>query len=206
MAEAEAGLGAALMNVAAKINVGVTLADPAIKKIVFDQGGMVVRPSCFAEVAKAITADRIKVVVVKTLSTTGVYDAAVDSIELKSAEVTSIPRKALIVHECLHAWMDIAAIKNMKVKTSEAAAYLAQCIFARSKASDPTDEEYRLYSEDEKMDKVFAKAWSMAGDVVMHQTNPASSDFTDLESLVEATKKYSHEANSNAKWNGVPAA
>ena len=77
MAEAEAGLGAALLNVAAKINVGVTLADPAIKKIVFEQGGMVVRPSCFAEVAKAITADRIKVVVVKNLSTTGVYDAAV---------------------------------------------------------------------------------------------------------------------------------
>lgn len=206
MAEAQSGLGEAILNVAARINVEVTLADPAIKKIVFDQGGMSVRPSCFAEVAKAITGGRIKVVVVKNLSTTGVYDAAVDRIELKSAEVTSVTRKALIVHECLHAWMDIAAIKNMKVKTSEAAAYLAQCIFARAKASDPKDEEIRLYSEDDKMDKVFAKAWSMAGEVVLNNANPAASDFTALEGLVEATKKYSHEANSNAKWNGVPAA
>ena len=193
-------------NAAARINVLAALADPGIKSVSFDQGGMSVRPSSFAEVAKAIEDTRIDVIVVEKLSSAGVYDAAKDRIELRAPEVNSITRKALVVHECLHAWMDVRALKNIKVKTSEAAAYLAQCIFARSKADDPKDEEVRLYSDDAKMDAVFKKAWAMAGSVVLHKKNPPAGEFSALEDLVAKTASYSHEANDKAKWNGVPKA
>ena len=203
------GLGAdlaqAAANAAATVNVRVALADAAIKKIRFDHGGMAVRPSCFAEVSKAIGQDRIKVVVVSKLSSAGVYDCGTDRIELRSPEITSPTRKALIVHECLHAWMDLQAIKTMKIKTSEAAAYLAQCIFARAKLDDPADTETRLYDdEDAAMDDVYVKAWSMAGDVLLRGQNPSNADFAELEDRVARTVQYSREANHRAKWNGVP--
>ena len=198
-------IGAISDATAMRLTVHTVLGEPAIKKISFDHAGFAVRPSSFAEVDKALASGRISIAVVRKLSSTGVYDVTLNRLEFKSPGANTLRRRALIVHECVHAWFDLSTAKNMKVKTSEAMAFLAQCIFARTNAPDPKDEDWRLYEDDNPaLDAVFAQAWLMAGDVVLRGRNPSGAAFTTLEDLIAATKAYRREANHLAKWDGVP--
>ncbi|NBC32509.1 MAG: hypothetical protein GVY13_07515 [Alphaproteobacteria bacterium] len=196
----------AIWALTAKMTVLTTLGEPAIKSIKFDFRQHKITPDCFAQVRKAIDSGRIAVVVNPKLGVTGTYDSGSNCLELVDGTSTYMERKALIVHECLHAWFDLKLVKNMTVKTSEAAAHLAQCIYARKKVGEAVAVSSRLQGSNPAKDHVFDLAWTLAGKVINAGKSPSQVEAEELEKAVAACPSYQSEAKDICQWNGVPKA
>lgn len=196
----------AIFSLMAKMTVLTTLGEPAIKSIKFDFRQHKITPDCFAQVRKAIDDGRIVVAINPKLGVTGTYDSGSNCLELVDGTSLHMERKALIVHECLHAWFDLKLVKNMTVKTSEAAAHLAQCIYARKKVGEAIAVSDRLQGSNPAKDHVFDLAWTLAGKVINSGKSPTQAEVDDLEDAIAKCPSYKSEAKDIAQWNGVPRA
>ena len=182
----------------ARATVIRALSHPSIKHVNFMLGPYYVSEFQLRRVKACIESTLIRVKYDPSIGGGAEYDTGTDTIHL-SFTSSSLTRDALIVHECVHAAFDLDNLSASKVDASEAAAYIAQCIVARVRSTDPSQ---RLMSDHEGSDKVFEIAWKIAGDVIA--SNGASE--ADQAKLKEALKHHRHYGGitgDNAGYNGV---
>ncbi|MEO1020487.1 MAG: hypothetical protein AAFY56_22780 [Pseudomonadota bacterium] len=101
-----------------------------VKKIDFTAAGIKVSPLGFNAVKSHVESERIKVKYSRKMPrNTAKYVYTHNRMLLSFRRLEgSQDREALIVHECVHAIADIAG-KKLLVAHSEAAAYVAQCLY-----------------------------------------------------------------------------
>ena len=132
------------------------------------------------------------------------YNAAKNEIALSFTHAPTWKHNALIVHECVHAAMDVdyRSYELIDHLTSEAAGFIAQCMFKLTKM---TPEEYgnRLGSRRHAAtDKIFRAAWSIA--LAYHTGGRIrSSDWIDLEAALKTHPGYASKSNEIANFDGV---
>ncbi len=83
----------------------------------------------------------------------------------------------------------------------EAAAFISQCVYARSKSSDPEND--RLYDDDARKDRVFEVAWGIAGTILGGRA-PTESDIERLRQAVLQHPDYASEGQGVTGYDGVP--
>ncbi|HEX4810181.1 MAG TPA: hypothetical protein VH325_14675 [Bryobacteraceae bacterium] len=110
-------------NDAARSLVLNTLRGPAIARMRFGIGRIVISPDQYESVARAIESGYITVVVDPSLKNKAEYYWNLNEIHLAT---TSDP--ALIVHECTHAIFDLRKITT-RVEETEGVAYVAQALY-----------------------------------------------------------------------------
>lgn len=129
------------------------------------------------------------------------YDYASNTLYLGFKATAELTKKALVVHEAVHAVYDMVKMK-MSVADSEAIAYIVQCQYARanSTSSDPND---RLFSSDPKKDKVFEIGWRIAGKLLGKDSSPLTDDdYRQMRDAVSQHPYYAAKAAGDAGFNG----
>lgn len=154
----------------------------------------------FSVVAVNVSAGVTKVVYDSSEVGMAEYDTGTNTFHLGFTDANSLSRKALIVHESVHAVCDLMNLTTMDIGTSESAAYLAQCLYARGNSTDP-DPDARLYSEDEDKDRVFQVGWELAGTLLAGST-PSTADYDRLRDAVNRHPYYRGKAGDSARFNG----
>jgi hypothetical protein len=188
----------------------------AARKISFQRGGNRVNSTGFTAVGNAIIDGKIRVIHNKGLkSGHALYDSSRNTIELAYGAGKTNKSKALIIHECVHALLDMRQVQNMKVKVSESMGYVAQCLFMLNHADDPDD---RLYEEIPaggpggasdserrraiKTDAIFMQGWKIAQLINAKKLVPTS-DWSLLDVAVAIHPSYSSDSNATAMWDGI---
>ncbi|MGA9996210.1 MAG: hypothetical protein WBP93_12400 [Pyrinomonadaceae bacterium] len=127
------------------------------------------------------------------------YDSAINALFVPFS--SAVTAKALILHECVHAGLDLLKAARIRVVDDEALAYISQCIYvSKNKAANP---EIRTVGDDEDwyMNQVFDKAWAIAMILIRGEV-PSTSDYDALRSALLATPKYGH-GYDYAAYNGI---
>ncbi len=108
----------------------IILSKPEVAKINFSFGGMNIAPKSFQQVKSAITGNKITISHDAKLGFGQAKYRYTHNTLFTGFKTTggNTDLEALLVHECVHAACDIAG-KKMLVNQSEAAAYLAQCLY-----------------------------------------------------------------------------
>ncbi len=190
-----------ILSKAAKLTVVATLRDPMVAKIDFLLGPWAVAPRLFNDVAAAVAAGNVEVVYNSAVAGKAYYYHETDQIELGFMTTSEATKRALIIHECVHAGFDLKWHSAMDIATSEAAGYLAQCIFARAYSTAPDDPDYRLYNDDPDKDAVFIVGWRLAGKVLASE-KLTNDDHRALSEAVLKHPDYEH-GRDIAAWDGV---
>jgi hypothetical protein len=148
-----------------------------------------------------VTQNKIGVKHVPGLDTAGIYNSTENRFYLRRDILSTIEAKALVVHEACHAGLDIARASQMRTITSESAAYISQCVYARSKSNSPRTE--RLQDEDPRKDRVFEIAWDLAS-LILDSRKPKESDIERLRQAVLEHPYYSKDGQKVTGFDGVP--
>ncbi|MBK1719079.1 hypothetical protein [Thiocystis violacea] len=176
-----------------------TLDNANVSRIVFSFGPVAVDARSYTSVKDAVRNDRITVVHVPSLGVNRAsYRYTHNMFRLGFTAIGgSADRQALLVHEATHAIFDINEM-DMKVKESEAGAYIAQCLFfyyvnerAIEGGASPTF-----------ADPILQAAWPIAVGATSTPNIPVAS----LEPLYRAianSSQYSGTAEDDIDYNGV---
>lgn len=176
-----------------------TLDRPEIRKIAFGVGAIYVNALSFEPVKQAITGGKIKVEHKSSIGPYGAkYRYTANTLFLGfSSTGGNADREALIVHECVHAFLDIAA-KTVLVKQSEAAAYVAQILYfyyrneaALSGGQKPT---FR--------DPVLKAAWDVAM-IARRKSNLTEAEVQPLYDAIAKHDLYKHSHSKDETYDGV---
>jgi len=188
----------------AKAAVLSTLQDPKLSDVEFGVGLYDIDASSFAPVTSAIRRGKITVKYDANLGQIAYYNHARNEIEIGFKSAANVAHQGLIVHECVHAAMDAQHHKFEYVDhlTTEAAGYIAQCLFVIAKIPPAARHGSRLTGPDAVTDKIFRAAWNIAlaefnGDLTK------SSDFIDLENGLKNHPLYSHNIHEVSGYDGV---
>lgn len=185
----------------AKQTVLKTLGESAIAKIKFKIDSFAVGPRSYAKVAGLIRIGRIRVEYNWSVGTSAYYYEKLNKIEVGFAATSSLTKRAQIVHECTHAVFDVHRYSKSTVATSEAAAFVAECLFARINSPKPDDPNYRLYDDKEEKDRIYRAAWQIAGKILKGKT-PTPDDYSGLKKAVLKHSDYKHGRKLSG-WDGV---
>lgn len=163
--------------------------------------GRVITGGTLAAVANRVIDGEIGVVVDPSLkSYEAEYDHGTDTFHFGFSSAPSRTKKGLIVHEAVHAALDLKGASSILVAESESLAYVVQCYYVREHTRNP--EESRLSSENELKDKVYEIAWGMAGKLA-HREQPSSIEWLALDNAVRHHPKYKKTAWNEAGFNGI---
>lgn len=156
-----------MSNPLVRNTIVAVLADPDVQYINFVIGGYDFRPEHYQRVSSAVSSGQLDTRFNPGQADDAWYDSSCNLFSLRSPFADTNTKKALIIHEATHASCDLRNLRNMCVDTSEAAGYIAQCIFLRRKTSPQQIRQgYRLTSTDGNIDWVLEKAWEIAGDIL----------------------------------------
>jgi hypothetical protein len=177
----------------AKQTVLSVLRDPAIERINFVIGGYEIRPRLYERVRGAVDGlfgPHIEVVANPHQADAAWYDSDANRLSLRSVLAETDTRKALIVHEATHAGCDLLNYHQMRTDTSEAAAYIAQCIFLRQKTSAADlAAGNRLTSSNRGTDRILEQAWAVAGQILAHGFSHRR-DTEELQDRIRHSTRY----------------
>ena len=137
----------------AKQSVLTVLVDYAIDDVNFTFSGISVKSTMYKRVARAITDDKMTVIVSQAALPGGIDGGYVpelplaggaelyDVLILRSPDLGTTPSQqvitaSLIVHECTHAGFDLLRVPNMKHADDEAGAYVAGLLFMLAKLAN----------------------------------------------------------------------
>lgn len=185
----------------AKQTILKILRNPAIARIKFKIDSFAVSPRSYAQVAGLIKDGRIRVEYNWGVGTSAYYYEIKNKIEVGFTAATSLTKRAQVVHECTHAAFDVHLYSKSTVATSEAAAFVAECLFARINSPKPDDPEYRLYDDKEEKDRIYRAAWKIAGKILSGKP-PSADDYASLKAAVLKHPDYSHGRKLSG-WDGV---
>lgn len=119
------------MSLAAK--VAAIFEGPRIARIHFRLGRLEVSPARLRGVGKAIKKGDIHVVIAKTGKLlSAAYSPHSDTFTLPDDKLASVNSQAAVLHEGIHALVDLYKCKEVTVLNDEAAAYLAEVIYLRA--------------------------------------------------------------------------
>jgi hypothetical protein len=153
----------------------------------------------FANIKDLVEQGLIKVEHDATQSGRAEYDYGTNTLYFGFTSTTELSKKALVVHEAVHAVYDLVKMK-MSVADSESIAYIVQCQYAR--ANNPNPDE-RLTSPNKAKDKVFEIGWRIAGKLLGQDSSQLTDD--DYRSMREAVSQhplYAAKAAGDAGFNG----
>jgi hypothetical protein len=176
------------------------LNDSVLNQMNYGIDGMAINSGLLARVRSGVTAGQISVRHVPGLVSSGIYNSTENRFYFRRDTFSTIPAQALAVHEACHAGCDIARA-SMRTVGSEVAAYIAQCVYARSKSSDPANE--RLYDDNPRKDRVFEVDWEIAGRI-LSRNPPTDSQLQQMRTAVANHPEYASTAQNSAGFNGVP--
>lgn len=177
------------------------LAGPVVARVSVRYAGQVITGTTLAAVANRVIDGDISVVVDPALrSYEAEYDSGTDTFHLGFRRAVSTTQKALIVHEAVHAALDLRAASRLTVAESESLAYVVQCFFVREQTPDPDAE--RLSSEDPLKDRVYELGWAMA-ETLSKRVQPSSVEWLALDHAVRRHPKYRRTAGNRAGFDGV---
>jgi hypothetical protein len=185
----------------ARSNLLIILMDPVLYRINFSVGGVGINPAMFVRVLMGVVAGHITVRHVPRLVSPGIYNSTENRFYLRRDSFPTIPAQALAVHEACHAGCDVQRASQMRTAESETAAYIAQCVYARSKCADPSSEP--LYDDDPRRDRVFELAWGVAGTILAGRA-PSASELGAVRMAVLSHPNYASTAQDLAGFDGVP--
>ena len=130
------------------------------------------------------------------------YNSTENKFYLKFSYATRNSQRSLIVHEAIHAACDNSDFNHMLTNTSEAFAYIGQCIFMLTKL--PAGSERNLGNEeDTARDLVFARAWACA-EVIIGGGQPNHQQVELLRSAILSHPYYTDSGTQNAGYDGIP--
>jgi hypothetical protein len=177
-----------------------TLAGPVIHRLNVTHGGHQITGHSMAVVANKVIDGEIGVVYDSSLgSGEAEYDSGTDTFHLGFRNAHTPTRKALIVHEAVHATLDLK-VAGVTVAESESLAYVVQSFYVREHTVDPEAE--RLTSENTLKDRVYELAWDMAG-TLSEGRQPSAVEWLALDHAVRRHPTYRKTAGNSAGFDGV---
>jgi hypothetical protein len=187
--------------------VASALSGPVIARVNVHHVGRAIFGTTLAAVAIRVLEGEIDVVVDSTMRTwEAEYDSGTDILHLGFANASSTTRKALIVHEAVHAALDIKAVSGMTIAESESLAYVVQSFYVREHTLEP--DVYRLTDPEDGSDRnpwrdrVYELAWDMAA-TLSKGTQPTSIEWLALDHAVRRHPKYKGFAGNMAAFDGI---
>lgn len=177
-----------------------TLASPVISRLNVTHGGYQITGHAMAVVANKVIDGEIAVIYDSSVGPgEAEYDSGTDAFHLGFREAPTTTRKALIVHEAVHAALDLKAA-GVTIAESESLAYVVQSFYVREHTVDPDAE--RLTSANPLKDRVYELAWDMAGSLSKGR-QPTSVEWLALDHAVRRHPTYKRTAGNSAGFDGV---
>ena len=178
--------------------IKILVSSEAQKVKPFSFGGVGFTPQVFSVLASMIKDDKIHIEFDSKQSGRAEYDYGTNTLYLGFSSAATLSKKALVIHESVHAVYD-AVSQKMSVADSESIAYIAQCQYARANNPNP---EQRLQSPNAAKDKVFELAWNIAGKLLAGE-KPTLDEKNALRDAVSQHPFYMANAAHDAGFNGV---
>lgn len=177
------------------------LSGPVINRISVSHAGQHITGRSLVLVANRVIDREIGVVVDAKLGAgSAEYNSGTDTFHLGFSSAASVTRKGLIVHEAVHAALDLHAASGMTIAQSESLAYVVQSFYVREHTADPDAE--RLTDPHPLKDKVYEIAWDMAG-MLARGSQPATLHWNALDSAVRRDPRYKKNAANTANFDGI---
>lgn len=181
--------------------VASALSRPVAARMNVHYAGRAITGSTLAAVAIRVLEGDIDVFVDSTLGAgEAEYDSGTDVLHLGFATASSKTRKGLIVHEAVHAALDIRAVSGMTIAESESLAYVVQSYYVREQTRDPA--AHRLTDPNPLKDRVYELAWDMAA-TLSGRAQPTSIEWPALDHAVRRHPKYDRIAGNIADFDGI---
>lgn len=181
----------------AKQAVLAVLRDPVAANLHFKIGSMEVKPGDMALVADAIERGRIRIIHRPSMGHMAAYDSSRNRMAIPFARQPNVGDRSLIVHECVHAVMDIRRVAQT-MQQAEGMAYVAQALYLKRNGLNLANTVVTppfavLPGNFVAWTGIFSKAAAVAIDI----DNGVDVSFADLLLLgisLDLTDTYSHEA------------
>jgi hypothetical protein len=181
----------------------------------FEYANFRVSPAQLQQVRTAIAGNRISCKYDSTKGNTFEYNPLSDELAAGVTLTSDVQVKALLVHECVHALMDMlsTAVPNApsntkwKVVDSEAAAYIAQAIYFRIKTTvdRPGYTPPYLSGPDAETDAIIQAAKKIAArKQPKFEKLDSDPDIPALKKAITAHSLYKKRAQKYTLGNGVP--
>ena len=170
-----------------------------VTRIRFSFGAIQINASFFQSVRNAIAADRIQVVHNPSIGAgLAIYRYTHNTLFLGFRTIAgNTDREALIVHECTHAAFDISG-RRMPVQESEAAAYIAQCLYFYYKH----EQAFQAGRNPTFRRAILRAAWSIAMQA-RTQPNLSSDDLQPLLTAIRNDPFYRRRHDRQVPYDGV---
>ena len=176
------------------------LGDPNLKEVNFRYRGHRVDWPLLIAVANRIIDRKMGIRYDPSIGSSGEYDPVDNVIFFRFKFAGSDTRRALVVHEAVHAGLDIRKAGELIVSEAEAAAFLAQAIYALE--IFPSGEI--LIGSDGYRRPVYDRAWHIAEQMKAgKKLSELSLEMYALEAAVSDDPEYSATAGNASGYNGV---
>lgn len=133
------------------------------------------------------------------------YDSHDDVFKFGFDNAATPTRKALIIHEAVHAAMDMQATAGLIKCQSEAIAYVAQCYYMYMHTADPKAERLVATTTGPSDDDVYRLAWRIA-DKLHDGKRVEELDWHALENSFYYHSEYASDAGTRCQFNGLKRA
>ena len=182
--------------------VAAIFESPRVARIHFRLGRLEVSPQRLRGVGKAIKKGDIKVVISKTGTLlSAAYSPHSDTLTVPDDKLATVTSQAAVLHEGVHALVDMYKCKELTVLNDEAAAYLAEVIYLRAAHSwvGGGELEMAIYSAADQVAKTH-DLYSKPG------VRLSSEDVADLRAAIHKHPAYSGlGANQKTSGHGLHA-
>ena len=207
-------------DLALRREVAFALAAAPLARLFVHHGGHTITGGTLAAVANRVLEGDIDVVVDSNIAAGGAeYDSGTNTFHLSFRRASSRSQKALIVHEAVHAALDMKAASGMTIAQSESLAYVVQAYYHYSYKRDPRkrleapgkpdpnasevdctkDDRWRDWC---LKDAVYELAWDMARKLAKHE-QPSSLEWDALDAAVHHHPAYARKAGRKAHFDGI---
>lgn len=133
------------------------------------------------------------------------YDSQADAFKFGFRGATTPSQRALIVHEAVHAAMDMQPVKGLIKSQSEAIAYVAQCYYMYLHSPDPKEQILLTTSKEPQDQEVYRLAWYIA-DKLHEDQEVKDIEWTALETTFYRHSEYAEDASTACIFNGLKRA
>lgn len=175
--------------------VSAILYESAVEAIDFHLQGLHVSGPLIKQVGHAIKRGDIELYEDSSLEGDAMYVPDEDTLYFRSGDqkdYTSIPDKSLIVHEAVHAVIDMNKATSTTILTSEVAAYLAQIVYQLASGYD-----VRVWTRNNsgtELGKIYACALALIDKFKMAQKGTVAtlqfSDYAPFRDLIHGRRPY----------------
>jgi hypothetical protein len=176
--------------------VSAILYENALCAVDFHLGGLHVSGPLLKEVGDAIKRGDIGLYEDSSLPADAMYEPDEDTLYFKSGDqrgYTSIPDKSLIVHEAVHALIDINKATSTTILSAEVAAYLAQIVYQLASGYDAV-RSWTRSNRGTELGKIYARALTLIDKYKMAQRGTVATlqlrDYASFRDLIHRQKLY----------------